>query len=148
MTLKKVIASGETDDHELKDMTRRFWFGTIFSLPLFVMEMGSHFFGFTPLSNIIQLVLATSVCLWSACPFYARAFTSLKLMKLNMFTLIGLGVSVAYGYSLVVILLPKLFPASFRDEHGNISIYLDYYRAITFEPCLPQIFKFCYEWSN
>ena len=125
MTLEKVTPSGETDDHELKDMTRRFWFASFLSLPLLVMEMGSHFFGFTPLSHIVQLILATPVCLWSAWPFYKKAFASLKHMKLNMFTLIGLGVSVAYGYSLVVVLFPDLFPASFRDKHGNISIYFE-----------------------
>lgn len=125
MSLEPVIATGEVDDHELKDMTRRFWFATLLSLPLFIMEMGSHFFGMTPLHPYVQLGLATPVCLWSAWPFYQRAVDSLINRSLNMFTLIGLGVSVAYGYSLIAALMPDIFPDSFRDHNGHVSVYFE-----------------------
>jgi P-type Cu+ transporter len=125
MTLEALVASDDTDDHELNDMTRRFWFATLFSVPLFVMEMGSHLFGFSPLSHYIQFALAAPVCIWSAWPFYVRAIASLRNMHLNMFTLIGLGTSVAFGYSVIATFIPQIFPASFRDQHGNISIYFE-----------------------
>lgn len=125
MTLEPVVATGEVDNHELKDMTRRFWFAALLSLPLFVMEMGSHFLGVVPLHPYVQLALATPVCLWSAWPFYQRAFDSVKNRSLNMFTLIGLGVSVAYGYSLIAALVPDIFPDSFRNDHGHVSVYFE-----------------------
>lgn len=125
MSLEPLVATDEVDDHELKDMTRRFWFAALLSLPLFIMEMGSHFFGFTPLNHYVQLALATPVCLWSAWPFYQRAFESLKNRNLNMFTLIGLGVSIAYGYSLIAALIPDKFPDSFRDHHGHVAVYFE-----------------------
>src|SRR5665648_474337 len=84
MTLEVLVATNDTDDHELKYMTRRFWFATLFSVPLFVMEMGSHLFGFSPVSPYIQFALATPVCIWSAWPFYVRAIASLRNMHLNM----------------------------------------------------------------
>lgn len=125
MSLEPVVATEEVDDHELKDMTRRFWFAALFSLPLFIMEMGSHFFETISLHPYVQLVLATPVCLWSAWPFYQRAVASLKNRSLNMFTLIGLGVSVAYGYSLIAALVPDIFPDSFRDHHGRVAVYFE-----------------------
>src|SRR5690606_29078606 len=73
----------------------------------------------------LELALATPVCLWSAWPFYERFLLSLKHKSLNMFTLIGLGVGVAYAYSVVAALLPELFPASFRDAAGEVAVYFE-----------------------
>lgn len=125
MNLELLISTENGNEDELKDMKRRFWFATLFSLPLFVMEMGSHFFNLKPLAPYIQLVLATPVCTWSAWPFYQKAILSLKNLKLNMFTLIGLGVTVAYGYSVIVTVIPNIFPSSFRDHLGNVSVYFE-----------------------
>jgi Cu+-exporting ATPase len=73
----------------------------------------------------IELALATPVCLWSAWPFFVRAAQSVVRRKLNMFTLIGLGVGVAYGYSVIAALFPAVFPASFRDHHGQVGVYFE-----------------------
>ncbi len=74
---------------------------------------------------MLELALATPVCLWSAWPFYVRAVQSVRNKSLNMFTLIGLGVSVAYGYSLIAALFPAGFPASFRLESGEVAVYFE-----------------------
>ncbi|NNL49050.1 MAG: heavy metal translocating P-type ATPase, partial [Acidimicrobiia bacterium] len=106
MALERRDVSVE-DDHaspELADMTRRFWLAAAFTVPLVVVAMGDLIPG-EPISRILspkvrtllELALATPVCLWSAWPFYVRFAQSLKNKSLNMFTLIGLGVSVAYG---------------------------------------------------
>jgi Cu+-exporting ATPase len=83
MSLEPLVNTGEVDTTELKDMTKRFWFATAFSLPLFIGEMGSHFFGSSGISSLVQLALATPVCLWSAWPFYVRAVASIKNRNLN-----------------------------------------------------------------
>lgn len=125
MSLEPLVNTGEVDTTELKDMTKRFWFATVFSLPLFIGEMGSHFFGTQGIPSLFQLAFAAPVCLWSAWPFYERAIASVKNHNLNMFTLIGLGVSVAFGYSIVATLLPEIFPNSFRDHHGDVAVYFE-----------------------
>ncbi|MGB5192679.1 MAG: heavy metal-binding domain-containing protein, partial [Polyangiales bacterium] len=106
MALEPRDASSEGDavNPELVDMTRRFWLAAAFTVPLFVVSMGDLLPG-EPISQmlsprartLLELALATPVCLWSAWPFYVRFAQSLKNRSLNMFTLIGLGVSVAYG---------------------------------------------------
>jgi Cu+-exporting ATPase len=116
---------------ELTDMSRRFWFAAALTVPLVIVAMGDMLPG-QPVSQLfsmrtrmlIELALATPVCLWSAWPFYVRAVQSVKNRSLNMFTLIGLGVSVAYGYSLIAALFPDIFPASFR-ENGEVGVYFE-----------------------
>lgn len=125
MALEPLIASGEEDTTELKDMSRRFWFATFFSVPLFIGEMGAHLLSFPGIPPFIQLALATPVCLWSAMPFYQRAISSIVNRKLNMFTLIGLGVSVSFGYSVIAAIAPGIFPQAFRDHHGNVAVYFE-----------------------
>ena len=113
-------------------MTRRLQFAVAFTIPVFVIAMGDLVPG-QLVSSILsaraqvlaQLVLATPVCLWSAWPFFVRAVASVKQRNLNMFTLIGLGVSVAYGYSVVATLLPGSFPQSFRQESGDVAVYFE-----------------------
>ncbi|MBT8464925.1 MAG: copper-translocating P-type ATPase [Deltaproteobacteria bacterium] len=134
MALERRDVSVE-DDHaspELADMTRRFWLAAAFTVPLVVVAMGDLIPG-EPISRILspkvrtllELALATPVCLWSAWPFYVRFAQSLKNKSLNMFTLIGLGVSVAYGYSIVAALAPNIFPASFRGPAGEVAVYFE-----------------------
>jgi Cu+-exporting ATPase len=112
-------------------MQRRFWFAAALTIPLVFLAMGDMLPGH-PVSSLmsmrvrvwLELALATPVCLWSAWPFYVRFVQSLKNRHLNMFTLIGLGVSVAYLYSLVATLFPSVFPASFR-EAGEVAVYFE-----------------------
>lgn len=120
------------DNTELRDMTRRFWFATVLTVPLILIAMGDLLPG-QPVSGLLshqwrmflELALATPVCLWSAWPFYVRAVQSVRHGSLNMFTLIGLGVSVAYIYSVIAAVLPDLFPASFRDASGQVGVYFE-----------------------
>jgi Cu+-exporting ATPase len=126
-----VAADDDAANPELADMTRRFWLAAAFAIPVFIVAMGEMIPG-APTSRIlsprartlVELALATPVCLWSAWPFYVRFVQSLKNKSLNMFTLIGLGVSVAYGYSVVATLAPRIFPESFR-EHGVVAVYFE-----------------------
>jgi Cu+-exporting ATPase len=127
-----VPVAGEDDDGELRDMRRRLWLATGLSLPLLAVSMGDMLPGH-PVSallpsgarRMLELLLASPVALWAAAPFYARALASLRHRSLNMFTLIGLGVGVAYGFSLVAALVPGLFPAAFRDHSGQLPVYFE-----------------------
>jgi Cu+-exporting ATPase len=114
----------EAPNPELVDMSRRFWVAAALTAPVFVLAMGERWWGGTA-SRFIQLALSTVVCTWAAWPFYERAVASVRNRRLNMFTLIGLGVAVAYGYSLVAALAPAAFPASFRDEAGHVGVYFE-----------------------
>jgi Cu+-exporting ATPase len=133
MSLEPVSSSVSDviDDPEQRDMRRRFRIAAALTLPLFIIAMGDMLPG-QPFSKLfsdrfrtlLELGLATPVCLWAAWPFHLRAVRSIVNRSLNMFTLIGLGVSVAYGYSLVATLFPEIFPASFRDE-GRVAVYFE-----------------------
>jgi len=122
----------EGPNHELIDMSRRFWTSAALSIPLLAVAMGDYIPG-RPLEGLlspramgwIELALATPVCVWGAWPFFVRGWASIVNRSLNMFTLIALGVSVAYIYSVVATLLPDLFPAGFRDEHGEVGVYFE-----------------------
>jgi len=122
----------EEESGELRDMTRRFWFATALTAPLVLAVMSDMMPG-RPISSLfssrvrvlLELAFASPVCLWAAWPFYLRAIQSVKNRSLNMFTLIGLGVSVAYVYSLVAAVVPGVFPASFRDESGEVATYFE-----------------------
>ncbi len=131
MALEPLIAD-DSENEELKDMTKRFWIAGIFTIPLFIISMGDLLPG-QPISKILspnfkimsELILALPVCLYSAWPFYVRGIDSLRKRSLNMFTLIGLGVSVAFVYSLVASLAPDIFPDSFRGAEGHVAIYFE-----------------------
>lgn len=131
MGLEPLIAD-DSENEELIDMTKRFWLAALFTIPLFIISMGDLLPG-QPISKIIspsikvylELLLATPVCLYSAWPFYVRGIDSIVRKSLNMFTLIGIGVSVAYIYSLVATLFPSWFPGSFRDSSGHVAVYFE-----------------------
>ena len=132
MALEPRTAAAGEENPELRDMSRRFWFAAALTVPLLLLAMGdlvTH--GLlsrllpTRTRTFVELALATPICVWAAWPFYVRAVQSVKNRSLNMFTLIGLGVFVAYGYSLVAALLPGVFPASFRDEAGEVAVYFE-----------------------
>lgn len=133
MALEPRTASGaDEENHELKDMSRRFWLSTLFTIPLVIIAMGDLIPG-KPVSQVLshdvrkwlELGLALPVCLWSAWPFYVRAVQSVRNLSLNMFTLIGLGVSVAFIYSVVATVFPGVFPTSFRAEDGSVAVYFE-----------------------
>jgi Cu+-exporting ATPase len=130
MALEPEIASAERANPELADMLRRFWVAAAFSAPLVLLAMSEMFPSLAhALSGralgFVQLALATPVCLWSGLPFLERALSSLKTRHLNMFTLIGLGVSAAYGYSLIALLAPGAFPDSARVHGGMVGLYFE-----------------------
>jgi Cu+-exporting ATPase len=126
--------SGTTQEEnpELTDMSRRFWVAAGLSLPLLAIAMGDMIPG-NPVRNLaspqtrtfLELVLATPVCLWAAWPFYLRALDSFRNRSPNMFTLIGLGVFVSFGYSVVAAVFPSLFPDSFRHSGGQVAVYFE-----------------------
>ncbi|PRQ03323.1 Silver exporting P-type ATPase [Enhygromyxa salina] len=125
-------AEDEPDNPELVDMRRRLWISLLFSIPLFVLAMAPMILPGDPLGFIphatrswIELGLATPVVLWCGWPFFVRAIRSVKTWNLNMWTLIGLGVGVAYVYSLVATVAPGLFPAAMRGGHGQIGVYFE-----------------------
>src|SRR5579863_1296165 len=131
---------------ELIDMTRRFWVALALSIPVFSLEMGGHLAGahrFVPeaLSNWVQLVLATPVALWAGWPFFERAWASLKTRNLNMFTLIAMGVGVAWAYSVVATVAPGLFPQAFRGDHDAVAVYFEAAAVITTLVLLGQVLE-------
>jgi P-type Cu+ transporter len=138
----------EGENPELRDMSRRFWFAGFATLPLLALAMSDALPG-DPLRDLLsmrtrvwlELAVATPVCLWSAWPFYVRAAASIKNRSLNMFTLIGLGVSVAYGYSVVATLFPTAFPPSFRGPSGEVAVYFEVAGAIVTLILLGQVLE-------
>src|ERR1700733_2243264 len=148
MALEPASVSAEAPpNHELIDMTRRFWIGAPLAVPVFILEMGGHFPGLSlhhyiapQISAWIQFVLATPVVLWAGWPFFVRALASVRNRSLNMFSLIGLGVGAAYGYSLVALFAPALFPASMRMD-GVVPVYFEAAAVITVLVLLGQVLE-------
>jgi Cu+-exporting ATPase len=146
MALEPVEPSLEEGPNpELIDMTRRFWVSAALSVPLLVLAMGTELFGWhlMPMQTLVwvQLALATPVVLWGGWPFFERGWASLRSRNLNMFTLIGLGVGVAYSYSLVAALAPGLFPPSFRTMGGVVPVYFEAAAVITTLVLLGQVLE-------
>jgi heavy metal translocating P-type ATPase len=131
MALEPELVSAEAAPNpELADMTRRFWVGLVLTLPVLALEMGGHLTDLHMLlgqkwSNWLQFVFATPVVLWAGWPFFVRGWHSLVTRNLNMFTLIAMGIGVAWLYSVVAILLPGLFPPAFRSPDGAVAVYFE-----------------------
>ncbi len=117
----------EGPNHELIDMTRRFWISAAISIPLLVLAMG-EMMGFTPLSpsvrTWVELGLATPVVVWGGWPFFQRGWHSVRNRSLNMFTLIAIGTGTAYGYSLIATLVPSIIPHTMRHD-GAVPVYFE-----------------------
>ena len=133
-------------NHELADMTRRFWIGLALTIPVFILEMGGHLTGLTmmlgqQLSNWLQLLLATPVVLWAGWPFFVRGWQSLLTRNLNMFTLIAMGTSVSWVYSIIATLAPDIFPVAFRQMGGAVSVYFEAAAVITVLVLLGQVLE-------
>ncbi|HMJ14663.1 MAG TPA: heavy metal translocating P-type ATPase [Polyangiaceae bacterium] len=127
------VSTDDTENPELAGMRRRLWVSALLSAPLFVTGMAEMLPG-QPLPTLpaqVQLALATPVVLWGGFPFFVRGWQSLVTRNLNMFTLIALGIGVAYGFSVVAALAPGLFPAEFRDHAGRAPIYFEAAAVIT-----------------
>jgi Cu+-exporting ATPase len=135
----------ERPNPELIDMSRRFWISAALTLPLVVLAMGAEMTGWEPLSMRasawVQLALATPVVLWGGWPFFERFWASLKTRNLNMFTLIGMGVGVAYLYSLVAALAPGLFPNPLRTMDRAVPVYFEAAAVITTLVLLGQVLE-------
>jgi Cu+-exporting ATPase len=126
-------SGGEGDDTELKSMTRRFWVSAGLTAPLVVLAMGDMLLPGEPIHDAlsptvrqwIEAALATPVAFWGGWPFLVRMWRSIPGFNLNMFTLIGVGVLAAMGYSLVAIIAPGLFPESVRSDAGRVPVYFE-----------------------
>ncbi|MCY7398191.1 MAG: heavy metal translocating P-type ATPase, partial [Sphingomonas bacterium] len=135
----------EQPNPELADMSRRFWVGVTLSVPLLLLTIGTEMWGWNVLSVraslLLQAVLAAPVVLWGGWPFFERGWASLKSRNLNMFTLIALGVGVAFTYSLVATIAPGLFPPSFRTMGGAVPVYFETAAIITTLVLLGQVLE-------
>ncbi len=140
-----VVTLDDQPNHELSDMTRRFWIGLALALPVIVLDMGAHIIGRSlidpALSGWIQFAFATPVVLWAGWPFFVRGWQSLQTRNFNMFTLIAMGTGVAYLYSVVATLAPNVFPAAFRDHHGTVAVYFEAAAVITVLVLLGQVLE-------
>src|SRR5262249_47716470 len=139
MTLELASISAEEEENvALQDMTRRFWIALILTIPIIMLvaletlQKGfiEHFPSYHSFA-LIQAIFATPVVLWAGFPFFERGWKSVILRKLNMFSLIALGIGAAYFYSLVATLFPSIFPASFRGPADRIDLYFEAATVIT-----------------
>lgn len=148
MALEATMVSEEEDTSELDDMTRRFWVSGALSLPLFIYAMGDLIPG-QPLEALLpvawrqwgQFGLAAPVVLWGGWPFFVRGWRSVQTLNLNMFTLIALGVGVAFVYSLVATVAPGVFPETFRNAAGEVAVYYEAAAVITTLVLLGQVLE-------
>ena len=148
MALEPRTVTVEEDTSELDDMSKRFRISAILAIPVFISAMAAEFWP-QAMAEIInpvyrqwfELVLATPVVLWGGWPFYVRAVQSVVTWNLNMFTLIGLGVSVAWLYSITGVLLPDIFPETVRNAMGVIPVYFEAAAVITTLVLLGQVLE-------
>jgi len=132
MALEPLDATAEHDDTELRDTTLRFWIASAFTAPLLLYVMIGMFLAhplgafLSPrMSQWTELLLATPVVLWCAYPFYVRGVRSIRTMKPNMWTLISIGVAIAYSFSVFATLFPSAFPEALRSEDGRVGVYFE-----------------------
>jgi len=145
----RTVTVDEGPNPEYLDMRRRFWVSVPLALGTLILVMGDALLPGTPIADLLalrwrvllELLLATPVCTWAAWPFFERAVASVRNRSLNMFTLIGLGVFVAYAYSLIAALFPQLFPGAFREEGGQVAVYFEAAAVITALVLLGQVLE-------
>ena len=154
MALEPRTVTATTEENpELRDMTRRFWVSLVLSAPLFVMAMASmvwhgvkfsfdlDIYGLLISLPRLEFLLATPVVLWGGWPFFQRFWTSLINRSPNMFTLIGMGTGVDYGYSVLATVAPQIFPQSLRGMGGYPDVYFEAAAAITTLVLLGQVME-------
>lgn len=142
----EAATSNDSFDEELSDFKKRFLVALILTLPIFILEMGGHFFDFGAIlsaktSQVIQLVLSSFVVFWSGFSFFKKAAESLKNRSPNMFTLIALGTGVAWIYSFVAVLFPAIFPQEFFTHEAVIAVYFEAASVIIVLVLLGQILE-------
>lgn len=142
-----VPTGDEGPNPELVDFRRRFTIGAILTLPVLILAMGP-FIGLPVkewigerLSLWLEMILATPVILWSGWPFLERGVKSFRTMNLNMFSLIGMGITASWAFSVVAVLAPGIFPDGFRDARGNVSVYFEAGAVIVVLVLLGQILE-------
>src|SRR6266852_5384064 len=148
MALEPRTVTGEEENKELIDMTRRFKIGLMLAIPLLLLAMSDLIPG-QPVQHAIsmrlliyvQLALATPVVLWGGWPFFQRGWASIVNRSLNMFTLIAIGTGVAYWYSVIATFLPNIFPSSFRSEGGEVGVYFEVASVIVVLVLLGQVLE-------
>ncbi len=138
----------DEENPELTDMTRRLWVSTVLAVPVFLLAMIADLAPQLLPQGLsmrtvqwIEFTLATPVVLWGGWPFFVRGWQSVKTWNLNMFTLIGLGVSVAWTYSVVALLLPHIFPPIMQMESGLVDVYFEAAAVITALVLLGQVLE-------
>jgi len=148
MALEPRTVAVEEENEELNDMTRRFRVSAVLSLPVFVLAMVADLAPqWLPAGLSLQAVqwiefaLATPVVLWGGWPFFVRGWQSVRTWNLNMFTLIALGVGVAWGYSVVALLFPSIFPPTMRHPDGTVPVYFEAAAVITALVLLGQVLE-------
>ena len=148
MALEPVVAKVEEKNEELIDMSRRFWVSTVLALPVFILAMVADLLpawlpGGLSMQTVqwIEFALATPVVLWGGWPFFVRGWQSVQTWNLNMFTLIALGVSVAWVYSVVALLFPQIFPPIMQMEGGLVDVYFEAAAVITALVLLGQVLE-------
>lgn len=144
----EVPLAQEEGPSELNGMVKRFWISLLFTIPLFILAMSPMIPGISIEHQVneqalqwIELVLASPVVIWCAWPFFERAWASVIAWSLNMFTLIAIGIGVAYLYSAATVIFPYWFPASLRDQHGNFAVYFEAAAVITSLVLLGQVLE-------
>lgn len=148
LELESATMVEEGPNSELVDFTRRFWIGTILTLPLLVLTMGP-LIGFPGVREVfgervtlwIELVLGTPVVLWCGWPFLERGWNSFRTLNLNMFSLIAMGVSAAWVFSVVAVLVPGIFPDGFRSADGHVGVYFEAAAVIVVLVLLGQVME-------
>ena len=131
MALEPMLPSAIEDDSELRSVRNKFWVSAGLALPLFLLAMGPHLIGahFSDTTAQIlrwaELLLSAPLVLWAGLDYYRRGWLGVVHRSPNMYTLIGLGVLVAFVYSLVATFAPDLFPAPMRDMHGMVGVYFE-----------------------
>ncbi len=132
LELESAAMADDGPNPELIDFTRRFWVGTVLTIPLLILTMGPYVGGgwireiFGEKTTLwIEFALGTPVILWSGWPFFTRGWTSFRTMKLNMFSLIAMGIAAAYVFSVVAVLAPDIFPDGFRSADGHVGVYFE-----------------------
>ncbi|HJT71503.1 MAG TPA: heavy metal translocating P-type ATPase [Terriglobales bacterium] len=139
----RTVTSTVQDNPELRDMSRRFWASTVLTVPLLVVAMAGMSFA-VPANRWlpwVELLLATPVVLWGGWPFFERGWASVVNRSTNMFTLIAIGTGVAYVYSVVATMAPRIFPASFREMSGRPAVYFEAAAAIVSLVLLGQVLE-------
>ena len=148
MALEPRVATTEEDNAELNDMTRRFWACVVLVIPIFFSAMGSEIWPeafnevISPRTRQwLEMILATPVVLWGGWIFFVRGWQSVMTRNLNMYTLIGLGMAVAWSYSVIATLAPEIFPASVRLASGRVPVYFEAAAVITALVLLGQVLE-------